>query len=43
MVTGSIVASGGEMLPGSAPATVYVTRFVEGRPVTQAYGVQKAP
>ena len=37
VVTGSIPASGAGL------ATVRVTKFVEGRPVTEAYGVRKAP
>ena len=37
MVTGSIPAS------GHGRATVHVTKFVEGRPVTEAWDVQKAP
>ena len=37
MVTGSIPALGHGL------ATVHVTKFVGGRPVTEAYDVQKAP
>jgi len=43
MVTASIPAADSDVATGGEVATVYVTRYVEGRPVTQAYGVQRSP